>query len=537
MSRRKWTRPQSRLLAVLCLAAASMAALPAPAGEVPTSCSAHADADRVLIGPILADGPTPSRLAPAQPEPTEKPLPINLATALRLADARPVIIAAAEASVAEAAAALTRAKVAWLPSVGAGAGYYHHEGATQGQSGTFYINRKDQAMIGGGLTARFAFSDALFAPLSARQVVRARQFEMQTARNDVLLRTAEAYFNVQQARGRVAATEAVVEKNRELRKVIDLQQLGASHPTDVHRAEAQLAEFEEEVLGAREQWRLASADLTEVLRLDPTATVVPLEPPQLRVTLIAPQETVDALIPIGLTNRPELASQQALVQAALARLRQERMRPLVPSLILEGSPGAAGPGGYWMGGVFGSGLNGTGNPWMGRADVSAGLVWEMENFGLGNRARVRERRAQQQQVTLELFHLQDRIAAEIARAHTQVQSSANRILIAERGVREAQAAYEGSISELGKVAKVGAISVQVRREFEVIEALKKLFSAYDSFLQNINNYNRAQFRLFRALGYPAGVLACERPAGPEVPVDTTRPPSLAPVCPAPACSR
>ena len=39
----------------------------------------------------------------------------------------------------------------------------------------------------------------------------------------------------------------------------------------------------------------------------------------------------DSLIPIGLTNRPELAARQALVQATLAKLKQERMRPLIPS--------------------------------------------------------------------------------------------------------------------------------------------------------------------------------------------------------------
>ena len=49
-----------------------------------------------------------------------------------------------------------------------------------------------------------------------------------------------------------------------------------------------------------------------------------MEPPDLRVTLISPRESVDDLIFIGLTNRAELASQQALVQAALARIEQER---------------------------------------------------------------------------------------------------------------------------------------------------------------------------------------------------------------------
>ena len=63
---------------------------------------------------------------------------------------------------------------------------------------------------------------------------------------------------------------------------------------------------------ALEQWRMSSADLTRALRLAPTAVVEPLEPPSLQVTLILPHQPVDAFVPIGLTNRPELASQQRL---------------------------------------------------------------------------------------------------------------------------------------------------------------------------------------------------------------------------------
>jgi outer membrane protein TolC len=358
---------------------------------------------------------------------------------------------------------------------------------------------------------------------------------VQTARNDALLAAAEAYFNVQQARGRVAATRDVVDKALALGKAIDAPRLGVGRPTDLHRARALLANFEDAIATAREQWRLASADLTQVLRLDPAATVVPLEPPNLLVTLFVPGQPVDALIPIGLTSRPELASQQALVQAALARIRQERMRPLVPSLVLEGGPGSVGPGGYLMAGIFGSGASGAGNPWVVREDVSVGLVWQMQNLGFGNRALVRERQAERQQVLVELFRIQDLVAAEVARAHAQLESAAVRVGTAERGLQEARLAYEGSLAEVGKVAAIDDVRVLVRRAFEVIDALKALSQAYDTHFVSVNDYNRAQFRLYRALGYPAGVLACERPPGPILPVDTTRPPSMAPVCAPDAC--
>jgi outer membrane protein TolC len=469
-------------------------------------------------------------LKPAQPEPDDKPLPINLATALRLGGARPVIITAAEATVGVAAAELDRARLQWLPSVYTGAGYYHHDGATQGQSGNFYINTKDQFEAGGGLEARIDAADALFGPLVARQVLRARQSDVQTAHNDALLAVAEAYFGVQQARGRVAGIQDVLEKGDALREKLRTLRPALLDPADMHRARTVLAEIETSLAEAREQWRDASADLTQVLRLDPTAVVVPLEPPFLRVTLISPRERVDDLIPIGLTNRPELASQQALVQAALARIQQERLRPLVPSLILEGGSNPAAPGSYLMGGVFASGAHGDANPTGARDDVGVELVWGLDNLGLGNRALVRERRAEQRQVLVELFRLQDIVAAEIARAHAGVQSAGVRVEKAETGLQEAQLAYTGTVEELGKITQVEDVKILTRRTFEVIDALRALLRAYDNYFLSVNDYNRAQFRLFRALGYPAGILACERSPGPIVPVDTTRPPQMAPVC-------
>ena len=508
--------------------AATALGLAAPP-HAPPSPVAAPDPSSILQGPVFTEGPAPLSLTPAQPEATDRPLPINLATALRLAGARPLAIAAAQASVQAAAAELARTRVEWLPSLNVGAGYYHHDGATQGQSGNFYNNTKDQFLAGAGLTARVATTDALFAPLAARQLLRSREIDVQTAQNDALLATAVAYFNVQQARGRLAAAQDVVDKALALRQAIDLERVAAARPTDLHRARALLAGFEDALATAREQWQLASADLTEVLRLDPTATVAPLEPPDLRVTLISPQESVDDLIPIGLTNRPELASQQALVQAALARIRQERMRPLVPSLILQGGPGAVGPGGYLMGGVFASGANGTGNPTQPRDDVSVGLVWELQNLGFGNHALVRERQAEQKQLLVELFRIQDQVAAEIARAHARLESAVVRVGKAEQGLQEARLAYEGSLAELDKIDREDNVPIVVRRAFDVIDALRALSNAYDRYFQSVNDYNRAQFQLYRALGYPAGILACERTPGPILPVDTNRPPPLAPV--------
>ena len=64
------------------------------------------------------------KLKPSPLEPTDLRFPINLATALRLSDARPLMVAAAQASVWVAEAQLTRAKVLWVPQLNVGADYH-----------------------------------------------------------------------------------------------------------------------------------------------------------------------------------------------------------------------------------------------------------------------------------------------------------------------------------------------------------------------------------------------------------------------------
>ena len=282
------------------------------------------------------------RLKPATLEDSDLPLPINLATALRLADARPLTIAAAQAGVWVAEAQLQRAQLLWVPTLNIGFDYIRHDGF--GPDFNRGLNTPERPLnqninflyAGGGLTASVALTDAVFSPLSARQVLNSRRFDIQTAKNDALFETAAAYFNVHKYRGMYAGANDTVDRGRKLVERVDALSKDLVPKVEIARAKKLLADLEQQATSAREEWRVASADLTQVLRLDPRAVIVPLEHDHLQITLIEPSRTLDDLIPIGLTNRPELASQQALVQAVLVKIRQEKLRPLTPSILLNG---------------------------------------------------------------------------------------------------------------------------------------------------------------------------------------------------------
>ena len=53
--------------------------------------------------------------------------------------------------------------------------------------------------------------------------------------------------------------------------------------------------------------------------------------------------------------------------------------------------------------------------------------------------------------------------------------------------------------------------------------------AFDEYFNTVAEYNRAEFELFHALGYPAEEISYRRPMGEIIPVDTVRPAYLPPV--------
>jgi hypothetical protein len=129
---------------------------------------------------------------------------------------------------------------------------------------------------------------------------------------------------------------------------------------------------------------------------------------------------------------------------------------------------------------------------------------------------------------IELFKVQDMVAADVVRAHAQVQAAGLRVQQAETGVKEAQVTFAGNLKGLAEVTRQADLLVLVTLPQEAVAALQQLAHAYDSYFISVSEYNRAEFRLFRALGYAAQALAYDSTIGPMLPVDAKRPPQMAP---------
>jgi outer membrane protein TolC len=502
------------------------------------------------------------KLEPPPLEPGDRRFPINLATALRLADARPLIVAIAQASAWVSEAELQKAKILWVPTLNLGFDYVRHDGFGPdlfrgvnipagenafGQSdpasfGKPLMNHINLFYAGGGLTLapsgpnyfyqpdpsgvllpspQFqALTDIIFEPLRARQSLNAARWDIQTAKNDALYMTATAYYNVHKYRGQYAVAIDVVQRGRKLVEEMSELSRDLVSSAEIDRARNLLADLEQHAVSSRQNWRVSSANLTQVLRLDPRAVVEPLESDHLQITLIDPQRSLDDLIPIGLTNRPELASHQAMVQATLVAIRREKLRPLLPSVLLNGFQTP-----YELLQVMGYG-EGNGNKinlWSYRNDFSPQFLWTTESMGLGNLADIKTQRGMASQAIVELFKVQDSVAADVTRSQADLQSAAARVVQSEREVRGALANYNGCYEGLKQTKRFGNVLVQVFRPWEVVFALQLLMTAYNNYIATVAEYNQAQFELFHALGYPARDISILRRPGDILPVDTSRP--------------
>jgi outer membrane protein TolC len=480
------------------------------------------------LGLLLAGAAAvaPARDLPPAPNADLRPLPINLPTALRLANANAIDIAAAAERVRIAAAQLEQARVLWLPTVTVGGDYDRHDGRIQNADGSIIDVGRNGLMFGAGTgigsAGVLSVTDAVFAPLVARQTVRARQADAQAAANDTLVAVSDAYFAVQQARGELAGAEDATRRTTELVRRINLLATGLVPPMEATRAEAELARRQQADLLAQERWRTSSAELLRVLRLDPAAQVVPVEPPELRVNLVDLGKLVDDLIVLGLTNRPELASRQAQVQVTIAALRQERVRPLVPSVLLRGwSTPVTGTLGV---GVFGGGNNGRLDDFGYRGDIDLQLLWQFDNLGFGNRGRVHQREAENRLAVVELFRIQDRVASEVATYYAQAGLAAKRVEIAERGVRLSLDSAEKNLAGLSQTRRVGELVQLIVRPQEAVAAVQALAQAYGDYYTAVADANRAQFRLYRAIGQPAQCVPFENPPSHPAPGPAELPP-------------
>jgi outer membrane protein TolC len=451
---------------------------------------------------------------------TPQGVPINLATAMQLAGARPLDIAAATKQVEQALALQLQARVLWVPTLNGGVDYFRHDGAFQSIfSGENLVRSRQSLFVGGGPTLSVGLTDAIFAPLEARRVVAARRADLQAAKNDSMFAVAQAFFELQAARGRLMGAGATISRADLLVNFATGLAPALIAPLEINRARAELQSLRQTQQVALRDWRVASARLAEVLLLDSATLLEPVEPPFLQVAFFPEERSAEELMPVALNNRPEIASRRELFAAAELLLRRERSRPLLPNLIVT-TP--ATPTGLIAAGTFASGANNRLNTQGSRIDIEVSAVWEFQNAGLGNIGRIRQRRAEQELAAIDVTRILYRVRSEVAQAVARLQTARIRVVETEEGLRQSIESADKNFIGLRQTARpAGALLRLIVRPQEVVAAIMALDTAYQQYSFAVSEYNVAQFEVYRALGQPAQWVTLQNvPSAPPPPPPT-----------------
>jgi outer membrane protein TolC len=433
--------------------------------------------------------------------------PIDLANALRLTGARNLDIAVTRQQIFAATADLTAARALWLPSLFYGPTWYRSDGQIQTVTGQVQTINRSALFLGGtaalantiqgpppgtgipsvnGATATLRISDAIFTPMAARRVLTANQAGLRTATNDALLQIAQTYFDLQGATGRLAIAREATANAEALSAITNsYSKLGLGLEADHRRALTEVKHRRREAQLASGQLLVASANLIRLLVLDPKIVMAPIEPPECIIHLIPDDIPLDDLVIRGLQNRPELASAQALVQAAVVRRTQARLRPFIPSVFLTYAGGGLGGGANAFFGNFGP-----------RGDAEVGLYWELQNLGFTDVAIMRRRAAELEISNLEKTRTLTQVGADIVASFETRLAAARQIEDARETLIEAIESLRLNFVNI----RQGAQLPRATRPIEVLQPIQALAQGRLDYLDSVLSYNRAQFQLKRAIG-------------------------------------
>ena len=189
---------------------------------------------------------------------------------------------------------------------------------------------------------------------------------------------------------------------------------------------------------------------------------------------------LSTLLTRALVSRPELKQGQALAEAARDNKNGTVYGPLIPSI-----------GAQAFGGGLGGGRNGDTGNFGPQEDYAIGIGWRIGPGGLLDFSRQRSAKARLSSARIGTEKIRDEISRQVVEAFNRLQSQADQISTARRGLAAADEALR-----LARQRQEFAVGVVL----ENILAEQDLTRARTDYLLAIAEYNKSQYALSKAVG-------------------------------------
>ncbi len=371
-----------------------------------------------------------------------------------------------------------QARANLLPSLNGQATLNRARTSQDGVSGSTTATSRRYS-IGGEQTL---FNWTQFANLRAqREISKAADFDLESANDDLIVRTATTYFNVLVA---IESLSAAQTNEAAAKKQFDYAdkrlEVGLAPITDVHEARAQYDQARANTILARNTLADAYQALTE-LTGQPVQGLRSL-PEDFRPELPANRGDVDRLVADAITQNPALKAQELKVNAAESSVSAARSGHY-PTLSLGGSWGKSASWGDSVG-ASSSGPDTTTN--------SIGLTLNVPIFAGGaTQSYVRQALAQRD-MAQDGYEQQKRALDRNTRnAYQAVVAGISEVEARRLAVVSAQSAYDAS--------QVG-LEVGTRTVLDVVQNQRTLFQAKLDYAQARYNFLLSRLQLSQAIG-------------------------------------
>ncbi|WP_369979461.1 TolC family outer membrane protein [Xanthomonas bundabergensis] len=323
-----------------------------------------------------------------------------------------------------------------------------------------------------------------FAQFSTLRAQKARSlaadYTLESANDDLIVRTSAAYFNVLVAIESLVAAETNEAAAKKQFDYADKRlEVGLAPITDVHEARAEYDQARADTITSRNSLQDLYQALTEITG-QPVHDLRGL-PEDFRPQLPANGGNIDSLIASALDKNPSLRSYQYQVQQAEDNVTTARAGHL-PTLNLSASVGRDAS--------WGDGVSGSNSP---RTDSNViGLTLNVPIFAGGaTQSAVRQALAQRD-IAQDTFEQQKRALDRNTRnAYQTVVAGISEIEARRLAVVSAQAAYDAS--------QVG-LEVGTRTVLDVVQNQRTLYQAQLDYAQARYNFLQNRLLLSQALG-------------------------------------
>jgi outer membrane protein TolC len=408
---------------------------------------------------------------------------IDLPTALRLAGANNLDVQIAREKLAEARAANDSARARYFPWVAPSITYRRHENNIQTVEGRIIDADKQSLAIGVGITAQLDLGEVYYQNLVARQVVRSGEAALVARQRELTYRAAAAYFDLSRARSAVgAADEALRLARQHADQIGATTEAGITFVGDAARVRAARERSELTLSRLRAEQRIAAARLAEILRLDPTVELTPVETDLAPLTLVNVEDSAGPLVTRALATRPELDESAARVAAARASRQAATRGPLIPTVGAQINYGGLGGG---------QGSRSPGSGFDVSEDYALGVSWRVGPGGLFDRNREREMASRERLVELELEKTRDAIRRQVVEQHTRLRALKEQVPLSRSALEAAD--QTARLSRQRRETGVSAALEDVQAEDDLARARRDYFAT-------VADYNQAQYALKFAVG-------------------------------------